>query len=85
MLLLASYSVVENLVSCWTVTEVTSWALDDLLLGDGDDVDWDGVELLKDMSVREERRVGRVMVTYTERLEEILGIGINLELTSLAL
>ena len=73
---------IVHLVSCWAVVEAT-WALDGLLLGDRDDVDWDSVELRIVRQNSIDTHMNRA--TYAKGLEELFGIGIDLKLSSLAL
>lgn len=56
-------------------------ALDDLLLGDGDDVGRDGVELC---AVSELRNNARREWTYAQALEQVLGLLVDVESTRLA-
>jgi hypothetical protein len=56
-------------------------ALDDLLLGDGDDVGGDGVELC---GVSELRNNARREWTYAQALEQVLGLLVDVESTRLA-
>ena len=86
----------RHLVAAGTVTTEAAAALDRLGLGDGDDVDGDGVELLRSVKLdkagslpwlacvpdaRAELIVGGK--TYAEVLEEVLGLGVDIELTAL--
>jgi hypothetical protein len=55
------------------------------LLSNSDDGDRDGVKLYAVVRIQSGLRKMGVLWTYAERLEEILGLGVNLKLTGLAL
>jgi len=67
-----------------TVAEAAATTLDGLSLGDGDDVDGDGVELSSEgqscLAFTLTLVIGK---TYAEVLEEVLGLGVDIELASL--
>jgi hypothetical protein len=66
----------ERLVAGGTGAEAAR-ALDDLLLGNGDDVDVDGVELGAESVVVADRQ--KIEKTYAEGLEEVLGVLVDVE------
>jgi hypothetical protein len=66
----------ERLVAGGTGAEAAG-ALDNLLLGNGDDVDVDGVELGAESVVVADRQ--KIEKTYAEGLEEVLGVLVDVE------
>lgn len=67
----------QNLSARRAVEVSARTTLDGLLLGNGDDVDWDCVELEGIMSAVRDRAMADG--TYTKALEQILCIRINLK------